>query len=89
MYSVIFAYENKINSSCNNTWEYDVDDLEDVKNELAYHNNLNFLGDVNHSFAAWIAGLDISFRDEKVFNYDNQFVSVHVRVKKENENEVG
>lgn len=85
MYSVIFAYENKINSFCNNTLEYDVDDLEDVKNELAYHNNLNFLGGVNHSFAAWIAGLDISFPDEKVFNYDNQFVSVHVRVKKDDE----
>jgi len=84
MFQVIYAYENKINPSANNTWEDDYEELIDVKDDLGQLNILNFLGELYQGFAAWIAELEISFLDEKVFNYDNEFISLHVRVKKEN-----
>lgn len=84
MYFVTYVYTNKINPSANNTWEDDYEEMIDVKDDLGQLNILNFLGELYQGFAAWIAELEISFPDEKVFNYDNEFISLHVRVKKEN-----
>lgn len=84
MFQVIFAYENKINPSANNTWEDEYDELIDVKDDLEVYNTQNFLGELAHSFFIWIDELDFNFPDEKVYNYNNEFISLHVRVKKEN-----